>query len=74
MFVSDERFPILLDEHGCPLSPPTLFALPQVRGRNISTNTVSNVLRAIVVLEDFLAARWIDIDSRLEYGELLSVA
>jgi integrase len=51
-----------------------VFALTQVRGRNLSTNTISNVLRAIVVLEHFLAARRIDIDSRLEYGELLSVA
>ncbi len=74
VFASGERFPVLLDEHGCPLFRPTVFALTQVRGRNLSTNTISNVLRAIVVLEHFLAARRIDIDSRLEYGELLSVA
>ena len=63
-----------LDEHGCPLFRPTLFALTQVRGRNLPTNTISNVLRAIVVLEHFLAARRIDLDNRLEYWELLSVA
>lgn len=74
VFASGERFPVLLDEHGCSLFRPTVFALTQVRGRNLSTNTISNVLRAIVVLEHFLAARRIDIDSRLEYGELLSVA
>lgn len=74
VFASGERFPVLLDEHGCPLFRPTVFALTQVRGRSLSTSTISNVLRAIVVLEHFLAARRIDIDSRLEYGELLSVA
>ncbi|WP_369937284.1 tyrosine-type recombinase/integrase [Xanthomonas tesorieronis] len=74
VFASGERFPVLLDEHGCPLFRPTIFALTQVRGRNLSTNTISNVLRAVVVLELFLAAQRIDIDSRLQYGELLSVA
>lgn len=74
LFASGERFPVLLDEHGCPLFAPTIFALTQVRGRNLSTNTISNVLRAIMVFELFLAAQGIDIDSRLEYGELLSVA
>ncbi|WP_349655687.1 site-specific integrase [Xanthomonas sp. 10-10] len=74
LFASGERFPVLLDEHGCPLFSATIFALTQVRGRNLSTNTISNVLRAIMVFELFLVAQGIDIDSRLEYGELLSVA
>lgn len=74
VFTSGERFPVLLDQQGCPLFRPTLFALTQVRGRNLSTSTISNVLRAIVVLEHFLAAQGIDIDDRLEYGDLLSVA
>lgn len=74
VFASGERFPVLLDEHGCPLFRPSVFALTQIRGRSLSTNTISNVLRAIVVLEHFLAARRIDLDSRLEYGELLSAA
>lgn len=27
VFASGERFPVLLDEHGCPLFRPTVFAL-----------------------------------------------
>ncbi|MCW0453842.1 tyrosine-type recombinase/integrase [Xanthomonas sacchari] len=74
VFASGERFPVLLDQSGCPLFRPTVFALTQVRGRNLSTNTISNVLRAIVVLEHFLAVQRVDIESRLELGSLLSVA
>lgn len=71
---SGERFPVLLDDHGCTPFRPAVFALTQVCGKNLSTNPISNVLRAIVVLEHCLPARRIDIDSRLEHGELLSVA
>ncbi|WP_267112821.1 hypothetical protein [Xanthomonas sacchari] len=39
VFASGEHFPVLLDKHGCPLFRPTVFALTQVRGRSLSTNT-----------------------------------
>lgn len=70
---SGERFPLLIDQDGMPLYSPTLYALTQLRGRNLATNTISNALRAIQVLYLFLDVRLIDLSSRLSLGQMLSL-
>lgn len=52
---------------------PTVFALTEVRGKNLASNTIGNVLRAVMVFQLFLDARSIDLDARLADGALLSL-
>lgn len=52
---------------------PTVFALTEVRGRNLASNTIGNVLRSVMACYLFLDARGIDLDARLTTGELLSL-
>lgn len=52
---------------------PTVFALTEVRGKNLASNTIGNVLRAVMAFQLFLDARDIDLDARLADGELLSL-
>lgn len=73
MLSSGERLPILLDREGLPMFEPTVFALTEVRGRNLATNTVGGVLRAVMAFQLFLDARGIDLDARLENCSLLSL-
>ena len=70
---SSERLPVLLDENGIPLFEPTVFALSEVRGRNLSASTIESVLRSVMVFHRFLDLRRIDFDSRLSSGRLLSL-
>lgn len=70
---SGERLPVLLGRDGLPMFDPCLFALIEVRGRNLATNTVGIVLRSVMAFHLFLDAREIDIDKRLASGELLSL-
>ncbi len=52
---------------------PTVFALTEVRGKNLAANTIGIVLRSVMALHLFLDARGIDLDARLAAGELLSL-
>ena len=52
---------------------PTVFALTEVRGKNLASNTIANVLRSVMAFHLFLDARGIDLDARLATGELLSL-
>lgn len=52
---------------------PTVFALTEVRGRNLSTNTIGIVLRSVMAFYLFLDVRNIDFDTRLTSGKLLSL-
>lgn len=52
---------------------PTVFALTEVRGRNLAANTIGAVLRSVMAFHLFLDARGIDFDGRLACGELLSL-
>lgn len=74
VFLSGERFPVLLDRSGYPMFYPTVFALTEVRGRNLASNTIGNVLRSIMAFYLFLDARGIDLGERLVAGELLSLS
>lgn len=51
----------------------TVFALTEVRGKNLATNTIGIVLRSVMAFHLFLDARGIDLDARLTAGELLSL-
>lgn len=72
-FADGERFPMLLDESGVPLLHPTLFALTQLRARNLAANSISNSLRAIGLFYSFLETRQIDLEARLAKCQLLSL-
>ena len=74
MLTSGERLPVLLDREGQPMFDPTVFALTEVRGKNLSTNTIGIVLRSVMTFHLFLDARNIDLDVRFANGELLSLA
>ena len=74
VLTSGERLPILLDRDGQPMFEPTVFALTEVRGRNLAANTVGTVLRSVMILQIFLNARGIDLDVRLAAGAFLSLA
>lgn len=69
---SGERLPMLL-RGGMPLFDPTIFALTEVRAKNLSASTLDNVLRAVMAFQLGLDARGIDLDARLDDGELLSL-
>lgn len=73
MLASGERLPVLVDGAGQPLFDPTIFALTQVRGKALASNTIGIVLRSVMAFHLFLDARGIDLDARLATGEILSL-
>lgn len=73
LLTSGERLPVLLDREGQPMFAPTVFALTEVRGKNLSTNTIGIVLRSVMAFHLFLDSRHIDLDARFANGELLSL-
>lgn len=73
MLTSGERLPVLVDQEGQPMFDPMVFALTEVRGRSLSTNTISMVLRCVMVFYHFLDAREINFDARLAHGESLTL-
>ncbi|MBU2734818.1 site-specific integrase [Acidithiobacillus caldus ATCC 51756] len=52
---------------------PTVFALTEVRGKNLAASTIGIVLRSVMVFHLFLDGRGIAFDQRLTSGELLSL-
>lgn len=73
VLTSGERLPVLLDREGRPMFAPTVFALTEVRGKNLAANTIGIVLRSVMAFHLFLDGRGIDFDGRLANGELLSL-
>ena len=71
-----ERLAILTGRDGLPVFSPNVYAISQLRGRNLAFATISNSLRALIVLEQFLGSHGsgIDLRSRIAAGQLLSVA
>ncbi|MGH8854609.1 MAG: tyrosine-type recombinase/integrase [Telluria sp.] len=51
----------------------TVFALTEVRGRNLATNTIGAVLRSIKAFQLFLDTRGINLDVRLNNCSVLSL-
>jgi len=70
---SGERLPVLVDDSGMPLFDVTVFALTEIRGRNLASNTIGHVLRSIMFFHLFLDFRGVDLDQRMDNGELLSM-
>ncbi|MEN9433437.1 MAG: tyrosine-based site-specific recombinase [Pseudomonadota bacterium] len=71
---SGERLPILIHkESGLPLLGPLIYALTQLRGRNLATNTIDQALRHIMLFVLFLDKRQIDLAQRLNEGRVLSI-
>ena len=70
---SGERLPMLLGADGLPMFEPTVFALSEIRARNLASNTIESYLRSVMVLLLFLGLRKIDIEGRLNDGRLLSL-
>ncbi len=58
---------------GMPMFDPTVFALTEVRAKNLSARTLDNVLRAVMAFQLCLDARGIELDARLTDGALLSL-
>lgn len=70
---SGERLPVLLGRDGLPMFEPTVFSLSEVRSRNRSSNTIDSYLRSVMVFLLFLNLRRIDLEDRLNHGQLLSL-
>lgn len=70
---SGERLPVLLDRDGQPMFAPTVFALTEVRGKNLAANTIGMVLRSVMTFHLYLDARGIDFEGRMASGDLLSL-
>lgn len=71
LMCSGERLPVLLNG-GIPLYYANLYALTDIRGRNLASNTIMQALRAVLVLYLFLDDHKIDLEERLEEGLLLA--
>ena len=68
-----ERLSILLDRRGLPIFEANMFALTDIRGRNLASNTIQQALRAVMVFYIFLDALKIDLQARLNEGNLLAL-
>ena len=71
-FGSGERFPVLIDANTSqPDFNTTAYVLTQLRATNKATNTIVHHLRAIILLKLFLLRSNIDLDERINNGQLL---
>jgi len=70
---SGERLPVLLGQDGLPIFEPTVFSLSEVRSRNRASNTIDSYLRSVMVFLLFLDLRKINLEGRLDEGQLLSL-
>ncbi len=66
---SGERLPVLIAlATGAPLFEPSVYVLSEIRAVNRASNTIDQVLRAIMVLQLFLDSSGIDIEQRIRQG------
>lgn len=70
---SGERLPILLGRDGLPIFEPTVFSLSEIRSRNRASNTIDSYLRSVMVFLLFLDLRKINLEKRLNVGQLLTL-
>ena len=73
-FESGERLPLLVGADGIPLFDPTVYVISELRARGLSLNSLRSKLRAILHFEFFCGVNKIPIRSRLNRGDLLSLA
>lgn len=74
VLVDGERSPFLLDDRGCPLFYPMLFATSQLRNAGAAVNTIKNKLADIVVLLRWQEAQGRDLLADFSHGRFLTVA
>lgn len=72
-FTNGERFPVLVDSFGAPIFSPTLFAVTELRMRNLASNTIGNALRSLQILVSFLERESVDLNERFGAGEVLKL-
>lgn len=73
-FDNGERFPVLCyRQNGLPLYSATLWVLAELRAANLSTSTLHQALRSLMVLFITLDELNVDISSRMWSGQLLTV-
>lgn len=71
---SGERLPLLFERgRGAPLFEPTVYALTQIRARNLASDTIASSLRAVLVLYLVLQICKIDLEARFRDGQMLTV-
>jgi hypothetical protein len=71
-FASGERVPVLIaGSKGEPLFQPTLYSTTHLRARGRATETISQALRSIMVLQLILDRLGVDLDERMAEGRLL---
>ncbi|MDI1360826.1 hypothetical protein [Methylotenera sp.] len=70
---SGERLPILLAPDGLPIFEPNVFTLSEVRSKNRASNTIDSYLKSITIFLLFLDLRNINLEERLNVGQLLSL-
>lgn len=72
-FDSGERFPVLCHrQDGMPVHSATLWVLTELRATNLSTNTLHQALRSLMVLFIVLDELKIDLSARLRDGQFLT--
>lgn len=74
VLTSGERALFVLDDRGCPLFYPTLFATAQLRNPGASANTIKNKLADIVVLLQWQGYWRRDLVDDFGCGRFLAVA
>lgn len=72
-FTNGERCPVLVDSFGAPIFSPTLFAVTELRMRNLASNTIGNALRSLQILVSFLERESVDLNERFGAGEVLKL-
>lgn len=73
-FDNGERFPVLCTrQDGMPVHSATLWVLTELRAANLSTSTLNQALRSLMVLFIVLDELKIDLCARLRDGQLLTV-
>lgn len=69
---SGERLAVLLARHsGIPLFEPTIWAVAELRARNLASNTIRQALRSLLFLYIVLDRQKIDLSRRLAEGRFL---
>jgi integrase len=73
VFENGERFPILVSDTGVPIFDPTVYAVSELRGRNLASATMVQAIRGIMLLHGFLDRCSIDLNTRLTAGRYLDI-
>lgn len=55
-----------------PLFAPTIFAIAEIRNRHRASNTIANALGSLAIFLEFLETHAIDLEDRLDDGQLLT--